>query len=229
MFVVYGRENRLRVARDEEESAQKKEQERAEREEREREARYRALCATKVKNVVVLDETKGAVVEEREEKEMGGKRRRGDEKEERRGDPLTRTSDAVFDQSFRFARGMQERPWWCGGRGSVMGVQGEEGVSRVDGDEQQQQGEEKKKKQTQKQKKGVSCLGYVKVIDARDHGRRMIQGVDEDQEERRGKKKKKKSNKKESKNLVYETLRQERLAREADERDKAEQCLKHST
>lgn len=229
LYIVYGRENRLRVARDEKEFAEKKEKERAERQEREREARYRALHAKGSKNVVVLDGTDG-VVQEKEtgvvkktglgqgvERRGGERWKRGREKaeeDERRGDPLTRTSDAAFDQSFRFAKGMQERPWWCGGclndggRGSALGARRDEASLRQ---KEEHQEEEVKNAASR------SCLGYVKVMDARET--RVIQRNEE----------KKSKRKKESKEKVYDSLRQERLAREAGERDKAERVMMRYT
>lgn len=188
---VYGRENRLRVARDEEAAAGKEREKLEEENRREKEARYRALLEKQRIEPVVIDcvgLTNDSSKEEGHDVGPDVYRVRDHPSHDaenvaatrQRGDPKTQTSDSRFDASFKFAKGMESTPWWvCDKRETNS----EEGAKES----------EKRKSESKR-----SCLGYVKV--------------------KHGSKKSIARERKKQKKEMYEALRRERLEREALER-----------
>ena len=148
---VYGRDNRLRVTRDEDAAAEREKKSLKEQRDREKDARYKALLNKQRGGHVVIDfeqqRQEGAegpsetastsIVESLEWEKCAAAARE-------RGDPKTQTCDPRFDASFKFAMGMQEEPWWLSEATDNV-------CDKVEG--QITGGREEKR----------SCLSYVKV------------------------------------------------------------------
>jgi len=189
---VYGRDNRLRVARDEKVHAEKLEQVAAAQKEREKEERYRVLTSRSGGHQAKTDKceednggrlwsaTERNVSPQDVHKPVEG--RKGHD--HRRGNPLTQTGDAKFDMSFQFAKDMVQAPWWqkLPKDTSQVAVEQEPCVPKASG-----------------------CLAHVKV------GRRRERSSDSNLKINRSKKKKRD---------MYAALREERLEREAKERER---------
>lgn len=147
---VYGRDNRLRVARDEEAAAANEKKKLEEQRQREKDARYRALLEKQPLEQVIIDcEQQGIgddpIVEDSCVQSEDVERLAAAVRE--RGDPKTQTCDPRFDASFKFAKGMQEKPWWLSDTKDSV----------CDDDHRR----EKTAVEMQNEKR--SCLGYVKV------------------------------------------------------------------
>jgi len=147
---VYGRDNRLRVARDEEAAAEREKKSVEEQRQREKDARYKALLEKQHNEHVVID------LEQRQEQGIGFELEKTNDIEffdvekrkatvRERGDPMTQTCDPRFDASFKFAKGMEEKPWWLAEMNDI--------VCEKDG----------KVKDSKRREEKRSCLGYVKV------------------------------------------------------------------
>ena len=253
---MYGRENRLKVVRDEE----KYEEEKRDMEEKarmaERESRYNALLSKSAaqysgRSVVVLQDYVGAsgsgsgseigskrdeqrgeagvnvraggsrhfnIFEMQNEDDCGRKKEK--EKEDRdnvrkRGDPATMTSDARFDQSFRFANNMQESPWYV--NASLSGV--DNAAQNV-----------KELARSLEKVKDSRRIGYLtREKMAAGEGNRGERGTKKDDA---GAKKKRKSSKQRRKDDAHargfdrEKLRKERMEREQGERQRAKYAIR---
>lgn len=155
---VYGRDNRLCVARDEDAAAERKEKALKEQRDREKDARYRALLKKQPGGHVVLDfEQQGqegaegllenvstSIVESiKVQKDVTAARERGD--------PKTQTCDPRFDASFKFAKGMQEAPWWVS--------EANKSIDKVEGQQRGKQGNTR------------SSLAYVKHASRKSRAR----------------------------------------------------------
>lgn len=196
---VYGRDNRLRVARDEEAAAANEKKKLEEERQREKDARYRALLEKQPLEQVIIECEQQVgigddpIVEDSRVQSEDVERLAAAVRE--RGDPKTQTCDRRFDASFKFAKGMQEKPWWLSDT--------KDSVCDDDDDDDDRRGKTAVEMRNEKR----SCLGYVKV----KHGSRKSRA--------REKKKQKKE--------MYEVLRQERLEREARERNKINSMILH--
>lgn len=210
---VYGRDNRLRVARDEQAAAEKDEIAAEEQRRREKDARYSALLEKQrdQRHVVidckqhsksVLDDDKSVEHQNdyktnhddgdpMEKRLSAAARERAATRE--RGDPKTQTSDARFDAGFQFAKGMEGTPWWA---------------PKNDCEDDQKRRDSKMEKTIGRK---TSCLGYVKVT----HGDKSSRRVPRDSRDTKKKQKKE----------LYESLRRERLEREAAERKRMNTML----
>lgn len=130
----------------------------------------------------------------------------------RRGDPATMTSDARFDQSFRFANNMQELPWYvtaAGVSGVDAGMQKRE-VPRLE----QEQKDSRRRGTLRREMSGRNSERKTKEKDAVSL-----------------KRKKKKSSNQRHKDSGFdrEKLRKERLEREQGERHRAKYAINNNT
>jgi hypothetical protein len=130
----------------------------------------------------------------------------------RRGDPATMTSDARFDQSFRFANNMQELPWYltaAGVSGADAAMQKREEVPRLE----------------QEQKDSRRQDSLTKDIVKRKNERKA---KEKDAVSLKRRKKKSSKRRHEDGGFDREKLRKERLEREQGERQRAKYAINNN-
>ena len=201
---VYGRDNRLRVARDEKAHAEKLEQVSAALKEREKEERYRVLTSRggelEGKTICKDEEDNGGRLSSVTQKNVlpqdGHKPNEGRKGHDyRRGNPLTQTGDAKFDMSFQFAKGMRQTSWW-----QKLPKDASQGVAM-----KKEQDVPSHLDVPTERSRPPGCLTHVKVGRRREHF--------SDSKLKINKRKKRKKD-------MYAALRQERIERERKERER---------